>query len=118
MKIAYYSITRQVERFVKKLDHPFFNILQADELLNDDNFILIIPTYEQEMLQEVWEFMSDYGKQCLGVIGSGNRNFADEFIYSANDISRDFHVPLLYAFEFSGTDADVKTVKRIIENVS
>ncbi|MDU4030674.1 MAG: class Ib ribonucleoside-diphosphate reductase assembly flavoprotein NrdI, partial [Enterococcus faecalis] len=33
------------------------------------------------------------------------------------DIARDYHVPLLYSFEFSGTDEDVETFKKVVEEI-
>ncbi len=53
----------------------------------------------------------------VGVAGGGNRNFAELFVYTAKDIARDYHVPLLYSFEFSGTDEDVETFKKVVEEI-
>jgi protein involved in ribonucleotide reduction len=53
----------------------------------------------------------------LGVAGGGNLNFADLFIFTAKDIVRDYNVPLLYSFEFSGTDEDVKNFKKVVSEI-
>lgn len=117
MKIAYYSVTRQVTRFIKKLGLPDEQITEVSSTLNlSEPFILIIPTYEKDVLQEVWDFMSDNAEFCQGIIASGNRNFAEFYIYSAKDISAEFHVPILYDFEFNGTTEDVDAVNTILES--
>ncbi|MDR1606553.1 MAG: class Ib ribonucleoside-diphosphate reductase assembly flavoprotein NrdI [Streptococcaceae bacterium] len=117
MKIAYYSVTRQVSRFVKKLNVSDEQVVEiSDSLSLSEPFILIIPTYEKEILQEVWDFMADHASRCQGIIASGNRNFAELYIYSAKDLSAEFHVPILYDFEFNGTAEDVAAVNAILES--
>jgi protein involved in ribonucleotide reduction len=117
MKIAYYSVTRQVSRFVKKLALPDEQVVEvASQRSLSEPFILIMPTYEQEMLQEVWDFMADNATFCQGIIASGNRNFAELYIYSAKDLSATYQVPILYDFEFNGTTEDVAAVKQILES--
>ena len=117
MKIAYYSVTRQVSRFVKKLTLADDQaVAVTDTLILSEPFILIIPTYEKEILQEVWDFMVENASNCQGIIASGNRNFAELYIYSAKDLSAEFHVPILYDFEFNGTDEDVTAVNSILES--
>ncbi len=117
MNIAFYSVTRQVSRFVKKLNLSENRVnLISDTLTLSEPFILIIPTYEKDVLQEVWDFMSDNANFCQGIIASGNRNFAEFYIYSAKDMSAAFHVPILYDFEFNGTTEDVAAVNAILES--
>lgn len=117
MKLAYYSVTRQVSRFIKKLNLPDDHIFEiSDTLVLSEPFILVIPTYEKEVLQEVWDFMADNHSYCQGIIASGNRNFAELYIYSAKDLSAEYHVPILYDFEFNGTDEDVDAVTSILES--
>ena len=96
MKIAYYSVTRQVSRFVKKLNLASDQAVEvSDTLILSEPFILIIPTYEKEILQEVWDFMVDNAEFCQGIIASGNRNFAELYVYSAKDLSAEFNLPIL-----------------------
>lgn len=117
MNIAYYSVTRQVSRFVKKLNLSDEHVAEISSTLSlSKPFILIIPTYEKDVLQEVWDFMSENAALCQGIIASGNRNFADLYIYTAKDISAEFHVPILYDFEFNGTTEDVDAVNNILES--
>ena len=108
MKLVYFSVTGQTRRFIKKLDLPAY-----------EPFILVIPTYDAEITEVVNDFLDYKSNQELlvGVAGGGNRNFAELFVYTAKDIARDYHVPLLYSFEFSGTDEDVETFKKVVEEI-
>ena len=67
----------------------------------------------------MWRFMEtgDNASYCRGVMGGGNRNFAQLFCYSAKDFAEDFDVPLLHMFEFQGSDYDVKLLEKEIEKI-
>ena len=54
-----------------------------------------------------------YSKHCLGIIGTGNRNFAGIYIFTAKELSAKYQIPLLYDFEFNGTPADVAAVEKL-----
>lgn len=119
MKIAYFSVTGQTRRFINKIGLPAVEIIPDDPLIEmEAPFILIVPTYEREVTDPVWEFMNWAGNStyCRGILGGGNRNFASLFIYTAKDLSADFKIPVIYGFEFSGTSKDVDWVKNWIED--
>ena len=46
-----------------------------------------------------------------GVIGTGNRNFYEDFAKAADVVSDRFNVPVLYRLELNGTEDDVNIVK-------
>ncbi|MBO0440388.1 nrdI protein [Enterococcus sp. DIV0212c] len=120
MKIVYFSVTGQTRRFIKKLDlaaceiepaNPFFEI--------NEPFVLVVPTYDQEITEVVNDFL-DYknNREYLqGVAGGGNLNFAELYVYTAKDIARDYNVPMLFAFEFSGTNEDVESFKKVVNEL-
>lgn len=118
MKIVYFSITGQTRRFVKKLNFPStYEINAAAPLIEvGEPFILIVPTYDEEITEAVDDFLSyrTNSHYFKGVIGSGNRNFAELFIFTAKNIAHKYQVPLLYAFEFNGTSTDVENVKKVV----
>lgn len=120
MKIVYFSVTGQTKRFVKKLDLPAYEIEPANPFFEvNEPFILIVPTYDIEITEVVNDFL-DYknNKENLsGVAGGGNRNFAELFVYTAKDIARDYNVPMLFAFEFSGTAEDVESFKKVVNEL-
>ncbi|MBM7689355.1 ribonucleotide reductase stimulatory protein [Enterococcus ureilyticus] len=120
MKIVYFSVTGQTRRFIKKLDlaaceiepaNPFFEI--------NEPFVLVVPTYDQEITEVVNDFLDYKNNQeyLQGVAGGGNLNFADLFVYTAKDIARDYNVPMLFAFEFSGTNEDVESFKKVVNEL-
>ncbi|MGT2771792.1 class Ib ribonucleoside-diphosphate reductase assembly flavoprotein NrdI [Streptococcus marimammalium] len=117
--IVFYSLTGQTRRFMKKLNYDNILELKRNKENPDinNNFILIIPTYE-DGLDFVDDFLDRNHHFFKGVIGSGNRNFGPEFCHVARRLSKTYHVPVLYEYEFNGTDEDVEKVKGIIENES
>ena len=121
MKIVYFSVTGQTRRFIKKLNYPNTYEINATTPMQEvgEPFILIVPTYDAEITEAVDDFLSLSTNQPFfkGVIGSGNRNFAELFIFTAKDIAKKYNVPLLYAFEFNGTPVDVENVKKVVTDL-
>ncbi|MGK0552248.1 class Ib ribonucleoside-diphosphate reductase assembly flavoprotein NrdI [Enterococcus faecalis] len=120
MKLVFFSVTGQTRRFIKKVDLPAYEIEPANPFFEiKEAFVLVVPTYDKAVMEVVNDFL-DYktNKYFLtGVVGSGNRNFADLFVYTARDIASVYQVPLLFAFEFSGTDEDVKSFKKVVSEL-
>ncbi len=120
MKIVYFSVTGQTRRFIKKLDLAAYEIEPADPFFEiNEPFVLVVPTYDQEITEVVNDFL-DYKsnqKQLRGVAGSGNLNFAELFVYTAKDIAREYKVPMVFAFEFSGTNEDVESFKKVVSEL-
>ncbi|MGY3766139.1 class Ib ribonucleoside-diphosphate reductase assembly flavoprotein NrdI [Vagococcus vulneris] len=119
MKLVFFSLTGQTRRFIDKLDLPAYEIDTSNPFYQiNEPYILVVPTYDVEVTEVVNDFIEfqDNKAYLKGVAGGGNRNFADLFVYTAKDISRDYHVPLLFSFEFSGTDADVKKFKKVVSD--
>lgn len=120
MKIVYFTVTGQTRRFVKKLDLPAYEIEPANPFFEiNEPFVLVVPTYDKDITEVINDFL-EHGTNrdhVQGVAGGGNRNFADLFIYTAKDIARDYHIPLLFAFEFSGTPEDVESFKKVVNEL-
>lgn len=82
-----------------------------------EEFVLILPTYGASgsgfVPKQVIKFLNQEENRTLlrGVIGSGNRNFHEDFARAADVISAKLNVPVLYRFEISGTPQDINTVK-------
>lgn len=121
MKIVYFSVTGQTKRFVKKLTMD--NTYEIDpidpEIEVGEPFVLIVPTYEKDITEPVTDFLYYGNNQELlqGVAGTGNRNFAELFVFTAKDIAVEFNVPLLYAFEFNGTTKDVTNFEKAVKEI-
>lgn len=120
MKLVYLSVTGQTRRFIKKLDLPAYEIEPANPFFEMTTpFILVVPTYDKEITEVVNDFL-DYKQNSnylQGVAGGGNRNFAELFVYTAKDIAREYQVPLLFSFEFSGTNEDIETFKKVVNEL-
>ena len=95
-----------------------------DDIEMNEPFLLITPSYAEEsptvsksidVMDPVFDFMAynDNYKHCLGIIGTGNRNFAGIYIFTAKELSAKYQIPLLYDFEFNGTPADVAAVEKL-----
>ena len=121
MIVYFSSVTEYTARFVAKLDMPSVRIplmtREAKEFTVDEDFVLIVPTYGSDtqgyLPRQVKQFLNNPHNRdrMVGVIGTGNRNFYDEFAYSADVIHNKTGVPLLYRVELSGSEDDVKNVK-------
>lgn len=54
-------------------------------------------------------------KQCLGVIGSGNRNFNEQYCLTARRYARDYGFEMIDDYELRGNSVDCK---RIYDNMA
>ena len=116
------SVTENTYKFIEKLDEPALRIplktAEAATFTVDEDFILVTPTYGQGGVPpQVVKFLNlEHNRvRCKGVIGSGNRNFYEDFAKAGDKISAKLQVPLLYRFELAGTDEDVIKTKEGIQ---
>lgn len=114
MLVYFSSVTENTSRFVQKLDVPAVRIplkaSDAAEFTVDEDFVLVTPTYaDGRVPPQVVKFLNleQNRVRCRGVIGSGNRNFFEDFAKAGNIISAKLQVPLLYQFELAGTPEDI-----------
>ncbi|MDR1568148.1 MAG: class Ib ribonucleoside-diphosphate reductase assembly flavoprotein NrdI [Streptococcaceae bacterium] len=116
MKAVFFSLTGQTKRFANKLGITSIDISSNPFLTIDEDFVLLAPTYDKSMTEVANQFLEhEHNLQfCRGIIGIGNKNFADLFIYTAKDLAFDYDLELLYGLEFSGTSADVEAVLSIL----
>ena len=56
----------------------------------------------------------DNYKHCFGIIGSGNRNFNEQYCLTAKQYAKRFGFPMLGDFELRGTSADIERLAKII----
>ena len=102
------------------------NNIPFNEVSND--FVAFLPTYleggngidngDKEILttplREYIRYKENY-KKCLGIVGSGNKNFNNQYCLTAKQYSQEFGFPVLYNFELRGLDVDIHKVSSIIE---
>lgn len=119
--VAFYSITGQTKKFITKTGLKAHEIDDAwPQYEMEGKYVLITPSYQDFMMDSLVDFLNykDNKKNLVGIIGCGNRNFNDLFAQTAKKLSVTLKVPILYLLEFSGTDKDVKSVKKIIKDLS
>ena len=119
--IAFYSITGQTKRFIDKTGLEAHQISDANPKYDmGEHYILVVPAYQDFMMDSVVDFLTykDNKKNLIGIIGCGNRNFNDLFAQTAKKIAVTLEVPILYLLEFSGTNEDVKNVRKIVHDLS
>lgn len=123
MLVYFSSTTENTARFIEKLDVPAVRIplkaSEAAEFTVDEDFVLVTPTYgDGRVPPQVVKFLNleQNRVRCKGVIGSGNRNFFEDFAKAGNIISAKLQVPLLYQFELAGTPEDItKTQQGLVQ---
>lgn len=121
--IVYFSNTSSfTEKLVRKLGLPAERIpLKTPEAQSFEvhtEFVLIFPTYGANgrdfVPKQVIKFLNNPLNRGLlrGVIGSGNRNFLEDYTRGADIVAAKCNVPLLYRFELDGTPDDVDNIQK------
>lgn len=142
--LIYISLSGNTDSFVKRLrDYLLLNtkikevnLLNVKELVKNNipfnevvnPFVAFLPTYleggngidngNKEILttplREYIRYKDNY-KKCLGIVGSGNKNFNNQYCLTAKQYSQEFGFPVLYNFELRGLDIDIQKVSSILE---
>lgn len=131
--VVYFSnITENTHRFIQRLSaHPDtpagftsyrIPVKRTEEnLIMDEDYILICPAYGTQKTHHVPPQVKNFLNEpvnrahCVGVIGTGNINFGEEYAVSADAISRKLQIPILHKFELSGFDHDIRALQQIIQ---
>lgn len=110
MLLVYITLTGNVRNFVDRvgMDSLELNPANPFEEVNED-YIVVVPSYVGYINEEVEEFIDykDNLKYLVGFASSGNLNFNDLYCINAKELSKKYNKPLLFKFEYSGTDKDV-----------
>jgi len=143
ISLVYISLSGNTESFVTRLKtyllEQYKNIeiekIDIKELVKEGQgfyemsnaFVTFLPTYleggngvdngDVEILTTpVGDFIA-FGanaSKCFGVVGSGNRNFNNQYCLTAKQYSQRFGFPVLADFEMRGMLGDIKKVAGII----
>lgn len=139
LTIVYISLSGNVQSFVKRLGEYLQNHYQLSSKainikdLNHETFpvaspfVAILPTYleggngidsgDVEILTTpLGDFIAahDNDKHCFGIIGSGNRNFNEQYCLTAKQYANRFGFPMLGDFELRGTISDIERLAEVI----
>lgn len=143
MNLLFTSISGNTRAFVGKLQEyaafePEGLDFEAKEIQEQSSleaetaeFVALVPTYLDggngidngdteimtEALGEYIEHANNY-RYCLGVIGSGNKNFNHQYCLTAKMYAERFHIPFLADFELRGTPEDVARIYEVLVAVS
>lgn len=136
VNLVYISLSGNTESFVKRLSqyltsqNPTLVIELHDiKALVKDNqdfyalsepFVAFLPTYleggngldngDVEILtNDLGNFIAfkDNDKRCLGIVGSGNKNFNHQYCLTAKQYAKRFGFPVLDDFELRGLQDDI-----------
>jgi protein involved in ribonucleotide reduction len=114
------SLTGNVRNFVEKtgMDSLELNPANLYREVNED-YIIVIPTYVGYINGEVEEFVEykNNKEHLIGFAASGNLNFNDLYCVNAKELSEKYDKPLLFTFEYSGTNKDIEDFKREVSNI-
>ena len=105
-----------------KEERPFYAMSQP--------FVAFLPTYleggnglnngDVEILtNDLGDFIAfeENYKCCFGIVGSGNRNFNNQYCLTAKQYAERFGFPVLDTFELRGLNEDVKRIGLKIEEL-
>lgn len=116
MKVIYFSLTGNIDRFVKKTDYEC--IRGNADMIVDEKFVLITYTISfGEVPQDVEKFLEKNHKNLVGVIGSGNMNWGILYCKAAHTIAQKYDVEILQQFELAGNIHDVAKFNKIMGEI-
>lgn len=120
MKVIYFSVSGNCSIFAHNLNAIQDDLIELTEdnsdLMMNDDFIIIVPTYDEYLTTPIFAFLENNHLHCKGIVGSGNRNFGDEgYIFTAKDLNKKFNIPIIHDFEYAGFNEDVCKVNDFLE---
>ncbi|MGT2912030.1 class Ib ribonucleoside-diphosphate reductase assembly flavoprotein NrdI [Streptococcus cameli] len=136
--LVYISLSGNTQSFVRRL-HSYFQFqtdwqveeVHVKDLVKekidfyalDAPFVAFLPTYleggngldngDVEILTNpLGDFIASFDnfKKCLGIVGSGNRNFNNQYCLTAKQYAERFAFPVLDTFELRGLQNDIERI--------
>ena len=146
ISLVYISLSGNTASFIKRLTtflqerHENVEIEQVDikDMVKEErpfyamsqSFVAFLPTYleggngldngDVEILtNDLGDFIAfeENYKRCFGIVGSGNRNFNNQYCLTAKQYAERFGFPVLDTFELRGLNEDVKRIGLKIEEL-
>ncbi|KRM12135.1 class Ib ribonucleoside-diphosphate reductase assembly flavoprotein NrdI [Paucilactobacillus suebicus] len=110
---------------------PLVSSKEISEQIDFDDerepFFAFVPTYldggngidsgvKELMTNVLGEYIAYHNnaRQCAGVIGSGNRNFNEQYCLTAKRYAHQFNAPFLADYELRGTSADIERIYNLL----
>ena len=146
ISLVYISLSGNTASFIKRLSaflqerHENVEIEQVDikDMVKEErpfyamsqSFVAFLPTYleggngldngDVEILtNDLGDFIAfeENYKRCFGIVGSGNRNFNNQYCLTAKQYAERFGFPVLDTFELRGLNEDIKRIGLKIEEL-
>ena len=146
ISLVYISLSGNTASFIKRLSaflqerHEDAEIEQVDikDMVKEErpfyamsqSFVAFLPTYleggngldngDVEILtNDLGDFIAfeENYKRCFGIVGSGNRNFNNQYCLTAKQYAERFGFPVLDTFELRCLNEDVKRIGLKIEEL-
>lgn len=146
ISLVYISLSGNTASFIKRLSaflqerHEDAEIEQVDikDMVKEErpfyamsqSFVAFLPTYleggngldngDVEILtNDLGDFIAfeENYKRCFGIVGSGNRNFNNQYCLTAKQYAERFGFPVLDTFELRGLNEDIKRIGLKIEEL-
>ncbi len=102
------SLVKKGQPAIFDIDKPYFSFLPS--YLEGGNGL---DNGYQEILTTPLRRLIAHGENatyCLGIVGSGNRNFNKQFCLTAHQYAQDFGFPVLDEFELRGSQEDLERI--------
>ena len=116
MKYVYASKTGHVEKIVNKLGLDTLKIADGTENADGDFIIFTYTTGKGKTPKPVEKFLEN-NVGIKAVVGSGSRakSHIETFNFAAENISRQYNVPVLAKLDGVGTDEDIAALKEALD---
>lgn len=143
MNILYISLEGNTRSFLTRLkafakqqniiskDRPLIHLKeigpQDAPASESQPFFVFVPTYltggngidsgyTEIMTNALGEYIEDgnNARYCIGVVGSGNKNFNEQYCLTARKYAKIFNAPFLDNYELRGTAADVERIYGVL----
>jgi protein involved in ribonucleotide reduction len=118
MLLVYMSMMGNVRDFVERVDMDSYELNPVNPPIEvNEDYIVVIPTYVGYINEDVEEFVEykDNLKHLVGFASSGNINFDDDYCINGKELSAKYNKPLIFQFEFQGTDEDIIKFRKEVE---
>jgi protein involved in ribonucleotide reduction len=114
------TVTGNVRNFIERTglnsveltpDNPYFEV--------NEPYIIVVPSYVGHITEDVIDFVEYKNniEYLMGFAASGNLNFDDLYCVNGKELSKKFDKPLIFTFEYSGTDKDIEKFKEEISKI-
>lgn len=137
LTLVYISLTGNTHSFVTRLSEYLkendidATLINVKDLVKEniqfshlnEQAVVFLPTYleggngvdsgyTEILTTPLKDYLSSHDnyKKCLGIVGSGNRNFNNQFCLTARQYSETFGFPVIDEFELRGTQRDVERI--------